>query len=80
MTNTTLLILGATGDLTKRLLLPGIGSLIAGGDQGDLDLLDGLTLVGSARSGMSEDDWRGLVRTAFEGVEASGDLADAIVE
>ena len=80
MTNTTLLILGATGDLTKRLLLPGIGSLIAGGDQGDLDLLDGLTLVGSARSGMSEDDWRGLVRTAFEGVEASGVLADAIVE
>jgi len=79
VTHATLLILGATGDLTKRLLLPGIGSLIAGGEQGDLDLLDGLTLVGSARSEMSDDDWRGLVRTAFEDVDASGDLAEAIV-
>ncbi len=79
MTKATLLILGATGDLTKRLLLPGIGSLIAGGEQGDLDLLDGLTLVGSARSEMDEDDWRGLVRSAFEDVDASGDLAEAIV-
>ncbi|HEY0373903.1 MAG TPA: glucose-6-phosphate dehydrogenase [Amnibacterium sp.] len=79
MTNATLLILGATGDLTKRLLLPGVGSLIAGGEEADLDLLDGLTLLGSARSDMAADDWRGVVRTAFEGVGASGDLAESII-
>jgi glucose-6-phosphate 1-dehydrogenase len=29
---------------------------------------------------MAEDDWRGMVRTAFEGVDASGDLAEAIID
>ncbi|MGN6742935.1 MAG: glucose-6-phosphate dehydrogenase [Amnibacterium sp.] len=80
MTNATLLILGASGDLTKRLLLPGIGSLIAGGEQADLDLLDGLTLVGSGRSEKSDDEWRDLVHQAFDGVEASGKVADGILE
>lgn len=80
VTNATLIILGATGDLTKRLLLPGIGSLIAGGEQADLDLLDGLTLVGSSRSEKSDDEWRDLVKEAFDGVDASGDLADGILE
>jgi glucose-6-phosphate 1-dehydrogenase len=80
VTNATLLILGASGDLTERLLLPGIGSLIAGGEQADLELLDGLTLVGSARSEQDDDAWRDTVRKAFEGVDATGDLADAVVQ
>ncbi|MDH2442469.1 glucose-6-phosphate dehydrogenase [Amnibacterium sp. CER49] len=76
----TLLILGASGDLTKRLLLPGLGSLITGGDEADLRLLDGLTILGSARSERARDDWQGEIREAFEGVGAKGDLARALIE
>jgi glucose-6-phosphate 1-dehydrogenase len=42
-TQQTLLILGASGDLAGRLLLPGLGALLASG--GGKDLL----LVGSGR-------------------------------
>lgn len=74
-----MLILGASGDLTKRLLLPGIGSLITGGEPSDAQLLDGLTVIGSGRSPRTTDEWRALVRGAFEGVGASGSLADDLV-
>ena len=73
-----MLILGASGDLTKRLLLPGIGSLIVGGDPSDLHLLDGLKVIGSGRSDRS-DEWHDTVTAAFEQVGAKGDVADAIV-
>lgn len=77
--SSTLLILGASGDLTERLLLPGLGSLIAGGDDADLALVRGLRVRGSGRSEKSTDDWRGTVGRAFEGVEAAGEVAEAIV-
>lgn len=58
MTDTTLLILGASGDLTRRLLLPGIGSLlerephrpvrIVGADRADLSSEDFADRVGAA--------------------------------
>ena len=35
----TLLILGATGDLTARLLLPGLAGLLAAGSGGGLSLV-----------------------------------------
>jgi glucose-6-phosphate 1-dehydrogenase len=73
-----MLILGASGDLTKRLLLPGIGSLIVGGDAADLRLLDGLEVIGSGRSDRS-DEWQGTVEEAFASVGAEGDAADAIL-
>jgi len=44
----TLLILGAAGDLTARLLLPGLGTLLAGGAMEDL------LLIGSGRDGALE--------------------------
>lgn len=75
-----MLILGASGDLTKRLLLPGIGSLIAGGDPADAELLDGLTIIGSGRSPMGGDDWRGVVQEAFDTVDATGDLSTSLVK
>ncbi|WP_375400646.1 glucose-6-phosphate dehydrogenase [uncultured Amnibacterium sp.] len=78
--STTLLILGASGDLTERLLLPGLGSLIAGGEQTDLDLLDGLTVIGSGRSEKSTEEWRGTVKTAFESTGAKGDLASRTID
>jgi glucose-6-phosphate 1-dehydrogenase len=73
-----MLILGASGDLTKRLLLPGIGSLIAGGDASDLQLVDGLKVIGSGRSDKS-DEWRETISGAFEQVGAKGDAVDAIL-
>lgn len=73
-----MLILGASGDLTKRLLLPGVGSLIAGGDDADLGLLDGLQIIGSGRSDKS-DEWQETISAAFEQVKASGPAADAIL-
>lgn len=57
---TTLLILGASGDLTRRLLLPGLGSLLA--VEGDRRV----RVVGADRSEMGEDDWRARVREALE--------------
>lgn len=77
---TTLLILGASGDLTERLLLPGLASLIAGGEQADLDLLDGLTLIGSGRSEKSTDQWRETVGSAFDSVGAKGALTERIIQ
>jgi glucose-6-phosphate 1-dehydrogenase len=73
-----MLILGASGDLTKRLPLPGIGSLIVGADSSDLELLDGLTVIGSGRSDKS-DEWQDTVKAAFEQIGAKGDAAAAIL-
>jgi glucose-6-phosphate 1-dehydrogenase len=78
--SSTLLILGASGDLTDRLLLPGLGSLIAGGEPEDLDLLDGLVLVGSGRKERSVEDWRSSITEAFDGVKASGKPAKALID
>lgn len=58
----TLLILGASGDLTSRLLLPGLGSLLR------LEPDRELTVLGSGRSPISDDEFRDTIRTAFAGV------------
>jgi glucose-6-phosphate 1-dehydrogenase len=55
----TLLILGASGDLTGRLLLPGLARLAAGGGA------DGLRLVGAGSDPWPQEQWRDRVRTAF---------------
>ena len=55
----TLAILGAGGDLTERLLLPGLGSLLARDPGRDV------SVVGSGRSGRGPGEWRDLVRTAL---------------
>jgi glucose-6-phosphate 1-dehydrogenase len=70
----TLLILGATGDLAGRLLLPGLGGLLAGG--GVKDLL----LVGSGRHGWDDDRWRKRVADSFTSVDARGRQVDAVVK
>ena len=68
----TLAILGAGGDLTERLLLPGLGSLLARDPGRDV------TVVGSGRSGMDDDEWRGLVRSALREGGCGPDQADRI--
>ncbi|MDQ0849788.1 glucose-6-phosphate 1-dehydrogenase [Arthrobacter sp. B3I9] len=63
----TLLILGASGDLTGRLLLPGLARLVARGHA------EGLTLVGAGSDPWTEDQW-------LERVEASFAAADSEAE
>jgi glucose-6-phosphate 1-dehydrogenase len=72
-TNMTLLILGASGDLTSRLLLPGLGGLLATGE------VRGVSLIGSALRDWHTDDWRRIVADAFGTVDACGPEVDAVV-
>jgi glucose-6-phosphate 1-dehydrogenase len=55
----TLLILGASGDLAGRLLLPGLGRLLATGRSPDL------RLVGSGTEGWDDATWRERLTSAF---------------
>lgn len=64
----TLLILGASGDLTGRLLLPGLARLVATGRA------NGLRLVGAGSDPWPLEQWQDRVHTAF--VDAAGQ-ADA---
>ncbi|MGD8196054.1 glucose-6-phosphate dehydrogenase [Herbiconiux sp. P18] len=58
-------ILGAGGDLTERLLLPGLGHVV---DQArDVEL----TLIGAARTPQSDEEWQGLVRRSLEAAGVS---------
>ncbi|GHD93100.1 glucose-6-phosphate dehydrogenase [Streptomyces naganishii] len=69
----TLVVIGARGDLTARLLLPGLGGLVAA--SGLTDLL----LVGSDRGQWSDEEWRALVARAFADGDASGPAVDTVV-
>ncbi|MER3389842.1 MAG: glucose-6-phosphate dehydrogenase [Microcella sp.] len=73
MTGRTLIILGAGGDLTRRLLLPGLDGVLAqaeaGGDA------DPLQLIGAGHHAVPQADWRDQVRTAL----GRGALRDAVV-
>lgn len=55
----TLIILGAGGDLTSRLLLPGLASLLASSRGAELQL------IGVDRGAMTDARWRSLVTKAF---------------
>ncbi len=55
----TLVILGAGGDLTSRLLLPGLASLLAS-TRGEH-----IRLIGVGRAPLTDARWRALVSTAF---------------
>jgi len=59
----TLVILGADGDLTGRLLLPGLGTLLAAHDQ-ELEL----ELIGAGLAEVGEAAWREQVGAALQGV------------
>jgi len=56
---TTLLILGASGDLTSRLLLPALGQLL--GRERDREV----TLIGAGSDRLDEASWRERVSDAF---------------
>ncbi len=65
----TLLILGASGDLTGRLLLPGLAGLLASGRA------PGLRLVGAGSDPWSPEQWKQRVNGAFEAASKSTDTA-----
>ncbi|TDC86079.1 glucose-6-phosphate dehydrogenase [Actinomadura sp. 7K507] len=69
----TLIVLGARGDLAGRLLLPGLGGLVAASS------LDDLFLVGSDRGEWTDDEWRTVVANAFADGGASGPAVDTVV-
>src|SRR5438128_2801283 len=58
---TTLVIFGATGDLSKRKLLPAIYNLAHEGA-----LPERFNLIGCARSGWSDDEFRDVARDAIK--------------
>ncbi|GAA1123946.1 glucose-6-phosphate dehydrogenase [Kribbella jejuensis] len=65
----TVVIFGASGDLSSRLLLPGLGSLLAG------PRATSVRIIGTGRSPLAADEWTSRVRSAF-----GGDLSDAAAE
>jgi glucose-6-phosphate 1-dehydrogenase len=62
-----LVIFGATGDLNKRKLIPALYHLHL-----NRRLPEGLLIVGSARSAVSDDDFRRQMREAVEGFSRGG--------
>ncbi|MEN2738799.1 glucose-6-phosphate dehydrogenase [Microbacterium sp. X-17] len=66
---TTLLILGASGDLTSRLLLPALGQLLS--RQPDRDV----RLLGAGMDDWTDDHWRQTVRNAFDSADADAAYA-----
>lgn len=65
----TLMILGASGDLTARLLLPGLASLVSQGGT------EGITLVGAGYDDWSQEKWRGQVQKSFDSHSGQDDAA-----
>lgn len=57
----TLAILGASGDLAHRLLLPGLGTLLNTNPEYEV------TLVGCAVDDLSQEEWQERVRGALGG-------------
>ena len=68
----TLVILGAGGDLTKRLLLPGLGELLDSGKGGDLELL------GVGQGALTDETWRERVGASFASGKADGSRSSAV--
>jgi glucose-6-phosphate 1-dehydrogenase len=65
----TLLILGATGDLTGRLLLPGLARLVAKGRA------RGLKLAGAGSGAWTPEQWLERIDTSFAEAQSQADAA-----
>ncbi|HZI97142.1 MAG TPA: glucose-6-phosphate dehydrogenase [Actinomycetales bacterium] len=70
----TLVVLGGTGDLAARLLLPGLGRLL------DVEPHRRLRLVGSGTEAWDDERWRRRVRQSFDSAGARGAAVDAAVD
>ncbi|MFC4244085.1 glucose-6-phosphate dehydrogenase [Gryllotalpicola reticulitermitis] len=70
----TLLILGASGDLASRLLMPGLGGLLTVQSERQVQL------VGAGVETYSDSEWTDRVKTAMKTGDASGKAVDALVK
>ena len=70
---TTLLILGASGDLTRRLLLPGLGTLLRE-EPGRT-----VRVMGADRVELSQEDWQAKVRDSLAEAEVPQEVAERVV-
>ncbi|HOA86229.1 MAG: glucose-6-phosphate dehydrogenase [Microbacteriaceae bacterium] len=70
---TTLCILGASGDLSSRLLLPALGQLLTLEPERDVRLL------GAGQDDWDDEHWQGVVRAAFATMDASGPAVEALL-
>lgn len=70
---TTLVILGASGDLSSRLLLPALGQLLTDHPERSVKL------VGSGVEDWTTAHWRSVVRAAFKTMKCSGPAVDALL-
>jgi glucose-6-phosphate 1-dehydrogenase len=71
---TTLCILGASGDLTARLLLPALGQLLTEEPERRVHL------VGAGIDDWSDEKWRSVVASSFEASDATGDSVASVLE
>ncbi len=72
----TIAILGAGGDLTERLLLPGLGQVVDAGREAGHPVE--VRIIGAARTPQSRDEWQGLVRRSLEAADVSSRTVDAL--
>lgn len=70
----TFLILGATGDLTARLLLLGLGGLLTIGDVEDLQL------IGSAVDDWDDERWRSQIAESSRRETRPGTRPEAVAK
>ncbi len=71
---TSLLILGASGDLTSRLLLPALGQLLTNEPDRRLEL------VGAGSEDWTDVHWRHVVRESFSTMKAKGAAVDDLLK
>jgi len=74
----TIAILGAGGDLTERLLLPGLGQVVDAGREAGHPL--DLRIIGAARTPKSREEWQGLVRRSLESAGVSERTVAALAD
>lgn len=70
----TILLLGASGDMASRLLLPAIGQVLSS------DPSRQLRLIGSGTDELSAAQWTKKVKKSFATVKASGEGVDGLLE
>lgn len=70
----TLLILGASGDLAARLLMPALGRLLT------VEPNRRLALLGSGVEELSQEQWRDRVRNSIQSSDSSGDAVDELLK
>jgi glucose-6-phosphate 1-dehydrogenase len=71
---TTLLILGASGDLSSRLLLPALGQLLTSQPKRRVEV------VGSGSEQWTDAQWRDTITSSFDTVTASGPAVQHLVK